>query len=166
VVGLPQVLDEARAYNDAWTAAREGSARPAEEARGSRLMRGLFQGRWPVIIHTADARDVMATVRIFHDEYRIPCIVSHGEFGGYKSAPEIAKRSCRQTSARGPTTGRSWSRTAVATGSRRSTSTRGEEDCPINTDSPWSPRRSSSSRRHVRSGWVFPEECGPPGRHD
>jgi imidazolonepropionase-like amidohydrolase len=55
-------------------------------------MRGLFQRKWPVIIHTADARDVMATVRIFNDEFNIPCIVSHGEFGGYKSAPEIAKR--------------------------------------------------------------------------
>jgi imidazolonepropionase-like amidohydrolase len=90
--GLRQVLDEARAYNDAWTAhEKDGKPRP-KKREDLELMRGLFQGKWPVIIHTADARDVMATVRIFHDEYRIPCIVSHGEFGGYKSAPEIAKR--------------------------------------------------------------------------
>lgn len=91
--GLRQVLDAARDYNDAWTAFEKdgGKAKPARR-EDLELMRGLFQGKWPVIIHTADARDVMATVRIFHDEYKIPCIVSHGEFGGYKSSPEIAKR--------------------------------------------------------------------------
>jgi imidazolonepropionase-like amidohydrolase len=45
-----------------------------------------------VIIHTADARDVMGTVRMFHDEYNLPCIVSHGEFGGFRSAGELARR--------------------------------------------------------------------------
>jgi imidazolonepropionase-like amidohydrolase len=55
-------------------------------------MRGLFQRKWPVIIHTADARDVMGTVRMFHDEFNLPCIISHGEFGGFKSAGEIARR--------------------------------------------------------------------------
>jgi len=91
--GLRKVLDEAKAYNDAWTAYDKdrGSEKP-KKRDDLEMMRGLFQGKWPVIIHTADARDVMATVRIFHDEYKIPCIVSHGEFGGYKSAPEIAKR--------------------------------------------------------------------------
>jgi imidazolonepropionase-like amidohydrolase len=34
----------------------------------------------------------MSTVRIFHDEFQVPCIVSHGEFGGYKAAPELARR--------------------------------------------------------------------------
>jgi len=91
--GLRQVLDEARGYNDAWTAYEKNGGKDRPKKREDlELMRGLFQGKWPVIIHTADARDVMATVRIFNDEYKIPCIVSHGEFGGYKSAPEIAKR--------------------------------------------------------------------------
>ena len=91
--GLRKVLEDARAYNEAWTAYEKdgGKTRPAKR-EDLELMRGLFQGKWPVIIHTADARDVMATVRIFHDEFKIPLIVSHGEFGGYKSAPEIAKR--------------------------------------------------------------------------
>jgi imidazolonepropionase-like amidohydrolase len=91
--GLRKVLEDARAYNETWTAYEKdrGPARPAKR-EDLELMRGLFQGKWPVIIHTADARDVMATVRIFHDEFKIPLIVSHGEFGGYKSAPEIAKR--------------------------------------------------------------------------
>lgn len=91
--GLRRVLEEARQYHESWTAFEKGALREKPRKREDlELMRGLFQGKWPVIIHTADARDVMATVRIFHDEFHIPCIVSHGEFGGYKSAPEIAKR--------------------------------------------------------------------------
>jgi len=90
---LREVLEEARAYHETWTAYEKEpkGTRPAKR-EDLELMRGLFQRKWPVIIHTADARDVMATVRIFHDEFKLPCIVSHGEFGGYKAAAEIAKR--------------------------------------------------------------------------
>lgn len=91
--GLRTLLDEAKAYDAVWEAherAPSGVA-PRRQER-LELMRGLFQRKWPVIIHTADARDVMGTVRIFHDEYKVPCIVSHGEFGGFRSAPEIAAR--------------------------------------------------------------------------
>lgn len=90
--GLRKILDEAKAYNEAWSVHEKGAGEKPKRRENLELMRGLFQGKWPVLIHTADARDVMATVRMFHDEYKIPCIVSHGEFGGYKSAPEIAKR--------------------------------------------------------------------------
>lgn len=91
--GLRQVLKEAKAYHEAKSAHEAGGSREAPRPRPDlEMMRGLFQKKWPVIIHTADARDVMGTVRMFHDEFGLPCIVSHGEFGGYKAAPEIAKR--------------------------------------------------------------------------
>jgi imidazolonepropionase-like amidohydrolase len=91
--GLRKILEEARDYHRAWTEFEAGRAAEKPKRKESlELMRGLFQRKWPVIIHTADARDVMGTVRMFHDEFQVPCIVSHGEFGGYKSAPEIAKR--------------------------------------------------------------------------
>ena len=90
---LRRLLDQARDYNDAWTAYEKGLNKIQPERRGDlELMRGLFQRRYPVIIHTADPRDVMGTVRMFHDEYALPCIISHGEFGGFKVAAEIAKR--------------------------------------------------------------------------
>ncbi|HEX7901330.1 MAG TPA: amidohydrolase family protein [Planctomycetota bacterium] len=91
--GLRTLLEEARAYNAAWEV-HEKDPKTARPERRERLemMRGLFQRKWPVIIHTADARDVMGTVRIFHDEFKVPCIVSHGEFGGFKAAAEIASR--------------------------------------------------------------------------
>jgi imidazolonepropionase-like amidohydrolase len=90
---LRKLLDRARDYNDAWTAFEKGlnKIRP-EKHEDLELMRGLFQRKYPVLIHTADPRDVMGTVRMFHDEYGVPCIVSHGEFGGYKVAAELAKR--------------------------------------------------------------------------
>lgn len=90
---LRKLLDRAKQYNEAWTAFEKGTTKvePRKE-EDVELMRGLFQGKYPVIIHTADARDVMGTVRMFHDEYKLPCIISHGEFGGFKCAPEIGKR--------------------------------------------------------------------------
>ena len=90
---LRKLLDRARDYNDAWTAYEKGLNRIQPEKREDlEPMRGLFQRKYPVIIHTADPRDVMGTVRMFHDEYKLPCIISHGEFGGYKVASELAKR--------------------------------------------------------------------------
>jgi imidazolonepropionase-like amidohydrolase len=90
---LRKLLDRARDYNDAWTAYEKGLNKIRPEKREDlENMRGLFQRKYPVIIHTADPRDVMGTVRMFHDEYNLPCIVSHGEFGGFKVAAEIAKR--------------------------------------------------------------------------
>jgi imidazolonepropionase-like amidohydrolase len=90
---LRKLLDRARDYNDAWTAYEKGLNRIQPEKREDlEPMRGLFQRKYPVLIHTADPRDVMGTVRMFHDEYKLPCIISHGEFGGYKVASELAKR--------------------------------------------------------------------------
>ncbi|MBI4565786.1 MAG: amidohydrolase family protein [Planctomycetes bacterium] len=90
---LRQLLDRAKAYDEAWTAYETGQTRLKPDRKGDLdHMRGLFQRKYPVIIHTADPRDVMGTARMFHDEYRLPCIISHGEFGGYKVAGELAKR--------------------------------------------------------------------------
>jgi imidazolonepropionase-like amidohydrolase len=90
---LRKLLDRAKQYDESWTAYEKGQTKvqPAKK-EDLELMRGLFQRKYPIIIHTADARDVMGTVRMFHDEYNLPCIISHGEFGGFKSAPEIGKR--------------------------------------------------------------------------
>ena len=54
---LRQVLDEARAYNDAWTAyEKNGGLEKPGKRENLELMRGLFQGKWPVIIHTAEMK--------------------------------------------------------------------------------------------------------------
>ncbi len=91
--GLRRLLDRAKSYHEAWTNYEKGLTKIKPEDRPElEMMRGLFQRKYPVIIHTADPRDVMGTVRMFHDEYRLPLIISHGEFGGFRVSPEIAKR--------------------------------------------------------------------------
>lgn len=91
--GLRSLLDRAKLYNESCTAFEQGRTAVRPELQPDLdHMRGLFQKKYPVIIHTADPRDVMGTARMFHDEYAVPCIITHGEFGGYKVAEEIAKR--------------------------------------------------------------------------
>ncbi len=90
---LRRLLDRAKAYDGAWTNFEKGLTKIRPDSRPDlEMMRGLFQRRYPVIIHTADARDVMGTARMFHDEYALAMIVSHGEFGGFRAAPELARR--------------------------------------------------------------------------
>ncbi|MBI2901856.1 MAG: amidohydrolase family protein [Planctomycetes bacterium] len=90
---LRRTLDRAKAYHEACSNYEKGLTKiPPAKQPDLELMRGLFERKYPVIIHTADARDVMGTARIFNDEYKLAMIVSHGEFGGFRAAPEIAKR--------------------------------------------------------------------------
>jgi imidazolonepropionase-like amidohydrolase len=55
-------------------------------------IRAVFQRKTPVFVHTAGGRDVVGTMRMFHDEFHLPVIVSHGEFGAFRIAEEAAKR--------------------------------------------------------------------------
>ena len=90
---LRQTLDRAKEYDRRWTDFESGASQenPGIDTE-MELMRGLIQKKYPVIIHTADARDVMGTMRMFHDDYALWMIVTHGEFGAYKIAHEAAKR--------------------------------------------------------------------------
>lgn len=51
---------------------------------------GIFQHRYPFLVHTAGARDTFGTVRMFQIEAQVPVIVSHGSFHGYMVGKEIA----------------------------------------------------------------------------
>jgi len=73
------------------SAANKGQAKP-EKVLGLEQMRTVIEHKTPVIIHTAGARDVMGTMRMFHDELKLPMILTHGEFGGMRAAEEAAKR--------------------------------------------------------------------------
>lgn len=90
--GLKQVLDRARDYTRAWDAFEAGKGeKPAVDA-ALEPMKGLFRREFPVIIHTAGARDVVSTARMFFDEYGLWTIVTHGCFDAHKSAPDLARR--------------------------------------------------------------------------
>ncbi|MFT7484376.1 MAG: imidazolonepropionase-like amidohydrolase [Candidatus Paceibacteria bacterium] len=44
----------------------------------------------PVLIHTAGARGVTNTARMWHNKYATRCVISHGSFDGWKVAEVIA----------------------------------------------------------------------------
>jgi imidazolonepropionase-like amidohydrolase len=86
-------LDRAKAYHESWTAFEKGLTKVQPDRREDlENMRGLFRRDFPVIIHTADARDIMGTVRIFSEEYGMDVILSHGEDNAYRMAAHIARR--------------------------------------------------------------------------
>lgn len=90
---LRDILEKAKEYTEEWRAYEKGE-REEKPAKKPELeqMRKVFQGTIPVLVHTASACDVMATARIFYDEFQLSTIVSHATFNGYKVADEMAKR--------------------------------------------------------------------------
>jgi imidazolonepropionase-like amidohydrolase len=90
---LRDILDKAKEYTEAWRAYERGEVEDKPRVKPEfEQMRKVFEGAVPTLVHTASARDVMATARIFHDEYQLSTIVSHATFDGYKVAREMAKR--------------------------------------------------------------------------
>jgi imidazolonepropionase-like amidohydrolase len=90
---LRDILKKAKEYTRIWEAYQKGERgeKPSENLELEK-MRMAFQGAIPVLVHTASARDVMATARIFSDEFKLSTIISHATFNGYKVAHEMGKR--------------------------------------------------------------------------
>ena len=91
--GLRKMLESARHHHEAWTRWEEKKTGPKPPARPDLdALRGLFRREFPVIVHTAGARDVMQTARMLHDEFRLWVVVTHGCFNAHLVAGELAKR--------------------------------------------------------------------------
>ena len=90
---LRHILDKGKVYTRKWEDYKKDTLkdRPREKPEFENMRKSL-EGAIPALVHTASARDVMATARIFHDEYKLKTIVSHATFDGYKVAKEMAKR--------------------------------------------------------------------------
>jgi imidazolonepropionase-like amidohydrolase len=90
---LRDILNKGKAYTQTWQAYEKGEIKdePGQSLEYEN-MRQAIEGSIPTLVHTASARDVMATARIFHDEYQLKTIVSHATFHGYKVAKEMAQR--------------------------------------------------------------------------
>ncbi len=90
---LRDILNKGKAYTQIHQAYEKGQIK---DEPGKRLeyenMRQAVERTIPTLVHTASARDVMATARIFNDEYQLKTIVSHATFHGYKVAQEMAQR--------------------------------------------------------------------------
>jgi imidazolonepropionase-like amidohydrolase len=90
--GLYHLLERGRRYAEEWRAAEAGARASVPQKRLElEQLRGLFERKFPVLIHTAGARDIVSTVRMFHQHFGLWTIVSHGCFNAWKAAGELAK---------------------------------------------------------------------------
>ncbi len=89
---IRRTLLEGRAYARRWAAYRKrGGPKPEKVAR-LEYLRGIWERKYPIIVHTAAMQVQHATTRILHDELGLRPILSHGTFDAYKDAPYVARR--------------------------------------------------------------------------
>jgi len=90
---IRNVLQEGKAYHEAWTRFEKGETEvKPEKSTRYEYFRGLFRGDYPVTVHTQMMQVVQSTMRILHDELGLKVVVDHGTFTGYLNSPEFAKR--------------------------------------------------------------------------
>ena len=89
---LTQLLERGQAYAAAWRAhEQQGASKPTFDPTLEQL-RQVFDGKVPVLIHTAGLRDCIATSRMFQDRFPVRMVLSHGCFDGWLGAEALALR--------------------------------------------------------------------------
>lgn len=89
---LTQRLVQGKAYAESWRAFAAGTGpRPGLQPELEQL-RKVFDKEVPVLIHTAGARDCVATARMFQDVFDLWMVLSHGCFDGWMAAAALARR--------------------------------------------------------------------------
>ena len=89
---LTQLLERGRDYAHAWREHRAGRGPAPRFDASLEQLRKVFDKEVPVLIHTAGARDCIATARMFQDVFDVRMILSHGCFDGWVAAAALAKR--------------------------------------------------------------------------
>lgn len=89
---LTRALEKGQAYAKAWHDFEAGNGPKPELDPALEQLRKVFDREVPVIIHTAGARDCIATARMFQDVFNVRMILSHGTFNGHWAASALAKR--------------------------------------------------------------------------
>jgi len=88
---LTQALEKGRDYATAWRDARAGKGEAPQFDPTLEQLRKVFDGEVPVLIHTAGARDCVATARMFQGVFDVRMILSHGSFDGWIAAGPLAE---------------------------------------------------------------------------
>jgi imidazolonepropionase-like amidohydrolase len=95
-MGMHQVLTDTllrgQRYARAWRDHQNGNGPAPELEADLEQLRAVFDKKVPVIIHTAGARDCVATARMFQDVFDLWMILSHGTFDGHWAASALAPR--------------------------------------------------------------------------
>ncbi len=89
---LTQRLNEAKRYAAAWRAFEQGKGPQPKLDPSLEQLRMVMDKKVPVLIHTAGARDVVSTARMFQDVFDLWMVLSHGCFDGWQAAAAVAKR--------------------------------------------------------------------------
>lgn len=89
---LTQLLERGRDYAHAWREHQAGRAPAPRFDASLEQLRKVFDKEVPVLIHTAGARDCIATARMFQDVFDVRMVLSHGCFDGWVAAAALAKR--------------------------------------------------------------------------
>jgi imidazolonepropionase-like amidohydrolase len=90
---IRETLEKGLAYGRAWMAYEKGE-RPEPPPHDPRFenFRGIAKGEIPVIVHTQNTMVLQSTIRLFHDELGVDCILSHASFDAYRNAALAATR--------------------------------------------------------------------------
>ncbi|MCB9870044.1 MAG: amidohydrolase family protein [Planctomycetes bacterium] len=89
---LTETLMRGKRYAAAWRAFRDGKGPKPRKEPDLEQLRRVFDLEVPVIIHTAGARDCVATARMFQDVFQVRMVLSHGTFDGHWAASALAAR--------------------------------------------------------------------------
>ncbi|GAB4153991.1 MAG: amidohydrolase [Planctomycetota bacterium] len=89
---LYRILERGKRYAEAWRTFRERTGPRPEFDPLIEQLRRVFDLEVPVLIHTAGARDCVASARMFQDVFGLRMILSHGSFDGWMAAAELARR--------------------------------------------------------------------------
>ena len=88
---LTRGLERGRDYAQRWRDHAAGKAEAPDFDPELEQLRQVFDGKVPVIIHTAGARDCVATARMFRGVFDLDMILSHGSFDGWLAADALAE---------------------------------------------------------------------------
>ncbi len=89
---IRKTLEEGRDYARTWKTHRKHGGPAPRRIPRLEYLRGIFERRYPIIVHTAAMQVQHSTTRILHDELGLDPILSHGTFDAFKDAPYVAKR--------------------------------------------------------------------------
>lgn len=89
---LMELLQRGADYAAAWREHRQDGGPQPKLVPELEQLRRVFDREVPVLIHTAGARDCIATARMFQDVFHVRMVLSHGCFDGWVAAHALAKR--------------------------------------------------------------------------
>jgi len=91
---LRTIMNDCKAYAEEWNAYNSGETKEKpEKSLRFENMKEVFFDTMPAFVHTAWFQPTHSVFHMHNDEMGLDSVViTHGEFGAYRNAPEVAKR--------------------------------------------------------------------------